>query len=157
MSYLKEKFLSDVVAEAVNIKQNASTEEISKLDLNTIDPESYHSCIYGQMTGNCTSNRAHELIFKCAQRYVDMPKKGDYTFSRDGSLPTGKGFDAIQPFINGIKPDGVNDSFDLRVKRVSSRTVLEVFSAIEVYIMLPESNVKDLVSFIKGETETLAL
>lgn len=57
-------FLRLVREELDRIKSNATAEEIGRLDFSTLDHESKSSCIYGQMTGNCHSDRAFEIMDK---------------------------------------------------------------------------------------------
>src|SRR5689334_4198531 len=57
-----------VIEEAKNLKKLASGEEKSRLNFKELDPEFPTACIYGQMTKNCHSERAVELIRECASR-----------------------------------------------------------------------------------------
>src|SRR5690349_22682986 len=57
-----------VVDEAKKLKQYATSEEKAALDFQTFNPENAYMCIYGQLTGNCYSTRASELIVQCAKR-----------------------------------------------------------------------------------------
>lgn len=64
-----------VKKEAANLKKNATKEELAKLDFDRLDGDSPYSCMYGQMTGHCYSNRASELIFNCCERvYIPLSK-----------------------------------------------------------------------------------
>lgn len=65
---ISNKLKQRVLEEATLLKQFATKEELSELDECTIDPGRVESCIYGQMTGDCYSIRAHELLEKCAIR-----------------------------------------------------------------------------------------
>jgi hypothetical protein len=59
-----------------NIKKRATSEEISKLDLETFDHANRYACIYGQMTGSCTSVRAKDLM---AKTYSDVCQSLTFT------------------------------------------------------------------------------
>ena len=63
------KLLDKVIAEINHIKSKATKAEISKLDFNHFYYNWYEFCIYGQMTGSCTSNRACGLYPK---KYKDL-------------------------------------------------------------------------------------
>jgi hypothetical protein len=54
-----------VLKELKAIKVNATPEEINRLDFSTLATRSTCGCYYGQMTGNCRSDRAQELYAKC--------------------------------------------------------------------------------------------
>ena len=58
-----------VLEELTLLKQHATTEEISLLNEIEINPARHDTCIYGAMTGSCFSDRAHELLSKCATPY----------------------------------------------------------------------------------------
>ena len=55
--------------EAEKLKIHATPEETGRLDFKTLRHATRERCIYGQMTGDCFSERAGELIIKCAQPY----------------------------------------------------------------------------------------
>lgn len=60
-----QEFFKRTLEEITNLKQYATKEEINKLDFTDLNPNLRYSCIYGQMTGNCWSPRALELITLC--------------------------------------------------------------------------------------------
>lgn len=60
----KAEFLLEVKAELDNIKKKATKEEIGKLNFGLLYINSVSRCIYGQMTGNCRSDRAIEITTK---------------------------------------------------------------------------------------------
>lgn len=62
------KFPALVMDEAKNLKKFATKEELDRLDIYTLDSNDKTKCIYGQTTGDCMSDRAIELIKKCAKR-----------------------------------------------------------------------------------------
>lgn len=54
--------------EAELLIKHATKEERGQLRITQVNPDNIYDCIYGQMTGNCISARAVELIQKCAKR-----------------------------------------------------------------------------------------
>ena len=64
-----------VKQEAENLKKYALKKELKRLDFSNLYPQSYRACIYGQMTGDCYSKRAAELLNKCAQPYSGKVQK----------------------------------------------------------------------------------
>jgi hypothetical protein len=141
MSYTFEQLKEDVRKEAEALKIHATKEERERLDYNKLHPESIRKCIYGLMTGDCTSVRSAALIETCACRYV-----------KDACLTSisEDGFARIQKRINGSSVEGFS-------KERTGDIVLRHYSAIEAYILLPEANNESLISFLRGETETLEL
>lgn len=140
-TYTFEQLKEDVRKEAEALRVHATIEERERLDIDELEPQFLDHCIYGLMTGNCNSERGVELIGKCACRYI---KDGGLTYIAM------EGFERIQRFVNGDKVDNLyairnDDNEDIH------------YSAIEAYILLPEANNANLISFIKGETEALEL
>lgn len=126
------KFPKLVIQEAKALKENATEKEIHNLDFETLDSENANRCIYGQMTGICFSQRATELIQKCAERvYKEGPMDGDYV--HDGAI------------LNG-SPVGMN--------RFSYFSPIEVFISKAQTTENDEAN-KKLIQFIKGEIKNL--
>lgn len=66
-----QELKEQVIFEVNNLKKYATKEELSKLDFDTLNPESKFGCIYGQMTGNCFCERADSLVSKCTKVYYD--------------------------------------------------------------------------------------
>lgn len=143
-NYTEEDFFEDVRAEAKALRQNATPNEICRLDFSTLDPDKRTSCIYGQMTGVCTSNRASELIHKCCIRYF-------YT----NMLDKENTFESIQHAANGRTIDGINSVEELQTIR--GRGVVRYLSAIETYIMMPEAKNAELIAYLRSQTDTLEL
>lgn len=143
MSYTAEQFIEDVKKEATALRQHATADEIHRLEVEDLDPSDVRACIYGQMTGNCTSLRASDLIFACCSRYFDNDR--DQCFiDADEIIHADKGTSAGEA-------QTANDLFEYR------RKDLIFLSAIESYILIPKANVTGLVSYLKGETDTLEL
>lgn len=74
-----------VIEEATKLKEFATPEELANLDYESLSGESKYACIYGQITGNCLSNRAYNLIRTCCQRVYNTPKS-NYTGNLAGRL-----------------------------------------------------------------------
>jgi hypothetical protein len=147
MTYTKKQFLEDVAKEARALRHKATKRELDELDFSLLDPKDEQMCIYGQMTGDCKSKRAAELILSCCKRFVDMPKE-DFE-----QLPISS-FTALRPQINGSKIEGVKTAKDFQKTR---KDFVSHFSAIEAYILLPNAKNKNLIAFLKGERKDLVL
>lgn len=57
-----EDLFSLVEKECELIKKHFTPEEINKLKLDNIDPNSETTCIYGRMVGNCNNPRVNNFI-----------------------------------------------------------------------------------------------
>ena len=55
--------------EAQNLRIHATKDERMKLDFSELDGGAPHLCVYGQMTNDCFSIRAAELLNKCTKPY----------------------------------------------------------------------------------------
>lgn len=141
--YTVEQFLEDVKKEARALRENATKEEIGLLDREEFDPSDLNNCIYGQMTGDCQSERAAELIHLCCPRYFENNQNIVYE-SIEGPLSE----------TNVEKIAGIDSAAELRDCRTGWLTYL---SAVEAYIMTPEANTEGLISYLKGESDTLEL
>lgn len=71
MTYTFDQLKEDVRKEAEALRVHATKEERGRLDLKRMDPNSPIRCYYGLMTGECDSERATELIKKCASVYIN--------------------------------------------------------------------------------------
>ena len=69
----KKDFFAEVITEVEHLKKTATQKEIGRLDFSTLDATNYQLCIYGQMTGDCHSDRAVELANK---KYEGISKDG---------------------------------------------------------------------------------
>lgn len=84
----KETFLKRVIEEIETIKLKATDKEKSKLDFASFDKSMPALCIYGQMTGDCFSDRAKELFPKEYANLIpseafkqnDFKKGNNYTY-----------------------------------------------------------------------------
>jgi len=72
-----------VLQEADNLKKHATKEELEKLNILNLQNDHSENCIYGQMTGHCFEERAHELIMLCAPKVYNVIGQRDWL--RDGN------------------------------------------------------------------------
>lgn len=90
--------LEEVRKEAALLREHATKEERSRLDFRLLNAWDVSKCVYGQITGDCRSNRAEELLNKCATPVSKTLFKivdGAYSFRGKG-----KGFSAIEFYIS---------------------------------------------------------
>ena len=132
----KKEFLAAVEKEIISIKENATTEEIEKLNFIHLDPLHPTSCIYGQMTGDCENLRSKDLMGKGCTLVFD-------------SLT----FDCFEDLILCAHSRESNNSDDWSSKFRNAY----YFSALETYIALGDSNNKNVIAFLKGEVKELEL
>jgi hypothetical protein len=136
-TYTKEKFLEDVAKEARLLKKEATKPELKKLDFTSLDPSSKYFCVYGQMTGNCKSDRAATLIQSCCKRFI----------KNDDNI--GGGMRYVNKYANGRK---------LKTSVMEDRKfTIKHFSSIETYILQPWAKNRNLLAYLKDETKTLTL
>lgn len=122
-----------VIAEATALRKLTTDREKQKLSLNLDEllPNNTDRCIYGQMTDNCFSRRANELILKCATRVYE--------------IPAGVWFSTLSESVLNGKPTKVPDR------------KIAYFSPIEKYIFITKSEKgkQALLEYIKGVRTTL--
>ncbi len=134
----QKQFLLDVRTEVEALKKHATKDEIGNLNFSYFDPESQYGCIYGQMTGRCTSARAKELMdLSCVRVAV-----GDSLAYSKKDLPD------ILKKING--------QYNGQMWNQGFRN-FEYLSMIETYILLADSKPKNIIAYLKGEKEKLVL
>lgn len=126
-----------VKKEAKALLTHATKEERESLDFNNLDPDHKSRCIYGQMTGRCTSKRASQLIRKSCEKV--------YRFGEAGPIDE----DAV---LSGKPRKNRNDNLHSWLPEP-----LEYFSPIEVYILNPGAKNKELIEYLRGERKTLDL
>lgn len=140
-TYTFEQLKEDVKKEAQALRVHATQEERERLSMESFSPSFAENCIYGLLTGKCWSPRAAELIELCAIRY----------FNPDAVNKTLEcGIDGIVQTVDGST---VKDFISIRTMHISKAP----FSAIEVYILLPDANDANLIAYLKGETDTIDL
>ena len=151
----KEDFLKAVEHEVKTLKKLATKEELKNLNLGNFNPQIPEKCIYGQMTGHCASKRAKVLMDNACIIVTNINEDED-----DGGTDKleDKSYSSIKKFINGKntgqgwKDKGGNTD----IFSGTSRNYRHL-SALEAYICLKGAKIKNIVSFLKGESETLAL
>jgi|ERR1044072_387937 hypothetical protein len=144
MSYTFEQLKEDVRKEAEALKIHATKEERDRLCLSELNPTGVKACIYGLMTGHCDSPRSLELIQQCTARYVRCSALA--LISQDG-------FKTIYSNVNGVTVSNLNK----KRPTIFDTEDISHYSMIEAYILLPDANNANLISFLRGETETLEL
>lgn len=149
--YTFEQLKEDVRKEAEALRVHATKEEKDRLDITTFNPSHYDNCIYGQLTQSCFSPRASFLIFNCCKRYFKSWDEDDMTMEEHAKAGQ------VLSVVNGETIEGVGSAEDLNEHRAAHSFGVFHFSAIEAYIMTPEANNASLISFLRGETETLEL
>lgn len=140
--YTRADLVADVLTEVTNIKQYATAQEIANLDFEDLHPNHRNRCVYGQMTGDCNSERAAQLIEKCTPRFFEY-----------GIIPPFGGTEInmarVAENVNGTKVNGF-------VVERTTRFFVH-FSAIEAYILLNNAQNENLINLIKGNTQTAEL
>ncbi len=143
-SQKKADFLQAVMHEINMLKQHATPEELSKLDFGNLNGAFATTCIYGQMTGDCTTRRAKELMDASCIRVMDINfiqkdiDIDDPDFNVNGAY-TGQSW---QPFEEG---------FD-RIYRT-----YRYMSVLEAYIITKDAKNEEVIKYLKGEIDTLIL
>lgn len=135
-----------VKSELKNLRKNATQEELIKLGKNRINPDNRYMCIYGQMTGDCCSDRAIELIRNCCVKLTSI--------------------------LNMITAHGINDPMSMkRLDTVNldsmtprswekddfiERRDYNYLSPMETYIFLNDAKKKEIIDYLKtGNKESL--
>lgn len=148
----KTQFLADVMHEINTLRTIATEKEIANLDFDSLNPIKTDTCIYGQLTGRCDSERAKELMDKACIRVMnlnagveDFFKEGD--FLKEESRHT---FSKISALVNGENKgqSWVNNW---------TRRNYKYLSVLESYILLKGAKNKQVLEYIKGEIDTLTL
>lgn len=94
----KTTFTKLVLDELEAIKTKATKEEIDRLDFTTLDVKNNFKCIYGQMTGDCFSKRAKELMPKSFDYLFGTLGDKDYRFQNQ-SFEKGESFTALEKYL----------------------------------------------------------
>lgn len=140
----KTQFLADVTHEIEMLKLHATEEEKRKLNINRFSPNRAETCIYGQMTGDCRTDRAFSLMELSCTRTFDL---------QESDLCQNDSFTTIQKLINGAFKGQGWDSTDNNINSRSWRYL----SALEGYIQINYGSHANILSYIKGEIDTLKL
>lgn len=67
--WLTADFFAQVCTELSNLKKHITAEEAANLNIETFNGRNKNSCVYGQLTGNCCTKRAVELLNTCAKPF----------------------------------------------------------------------------------------
>lgn len=134
----ERKILHDLVKkEAKNLRQNATEQELERLNLRLLDSNCIKSCVYGQMTGDCLNERANELILRCATKIYDTTEANETNS------------------INVLK-DSVLSGGPYKINKNMHIRVFYYVSPIEKFINIERwENVSKLVKYLKKQTNDL--
>lgn len=148
----KQDFLSAVEHEVRSLKEHATESELKNLNFDTLNYDDMEQCIYGQMTGDCSSVRAKELMDKSCIIVTNDKFVGANTIG-------GETYAELKTFINGKNEgQGWNDDGGRKgtILFAGSRNFRHL-SALEAYICLKEAKKKNIVNFLRGDVDTLKL
>jgi hypothetical protein len=142
----RKQFLQDVMHEIQSLRDNATPEEKDELDFDTFDYEEPRRCIYGQLTGDCASLRAKELMDAGCIRVMDVQDGVDDIKEVD-----------IEDEVFNI--NGKNRGQGWKCDRFSKdwSRVYTHLSALEGYICTAGAKNKEIIDYIKGNINTLEL
>jgi len=122
-----------VIQEAKNLKRYATKNELSYLDFDNLKPDNKGGCIYGQMTGNCFSRRAEDLIIRCAPRVYKINSVGQ------------------TPALYGLINNRLNGKPSYEKARYTYFSPIEVF----IYNNRNKENNKRLIDYLKDKNNNL--
>jgi hypothetical protein len=142
----KEDFLRDVMHEIEMLKKHATKAEKNRLNFDELRPYNAERCIYGQMTGDCRTKRAHKLMKLSCVRTFDLS---------DTDIEKGMHMKTVLKHLNGpFESQGWKGALSYN-SRLTNRE-WKYLSALEGYIQLHLNN-KKIIQYIKGEIDTLNL
>lgn len=141
MKYISKELEAAVLKEALAINKYATEAEIKKLVISTLEPDSFYSCIYGSMTGDCRNDRAIELITNCTvivvnSKFVFDKETKDYSIDGGDLELESKDTCAIDT-------------------RNQYSNKINCFSPIETAILRNKSIIPKIIKVIKGKSKTL--
>lgn len=140
----KRTFLKAVKHEIDAIKENATTEEINKLNIRLFNPDEKDNCIYGQLTKSCESDRAKELMEKACIKIFNVVEV---------KFLDGNNYNELTVHAKILKYK--NQTWN-KADAIFTRN-LNYLSALETYILLKNANNGDIIKYLKGETTELNL
>lgn len=117
-----------VIKEATYLRENTTQQEKDRLEVFDFNPRSSRYCIYGQLTGNCNSNRAALLY--------------------DGS-----GIGVV--FYGMLGTDSTKST--LNTVEIVKEKQVDHFSPIETYIGKYNNDGKEILRYIKGDIDRFVL
>lgn len=141
------EFLKDVKHEVEMLKLHTTAEEKARLNINEFGAANFFRCIYGLLTGSCATIRAKELMDLACIRVMD---------TTSGSLDvSNKNVSEIEKLVNGQYEGQTwgeyDDDTEIYVRK------FKYLSVLEGYICTKNARVAEIISYIKGETQTLEL
>ncbi len=95
----KSEFLDMVQIELDTIKQNATQEEINKLNFDSFNFCNASDCIYGQMTGKCNSDRAKQLYPKSFALVYNLASINETNRFKQQSLNKGDFYTPLEKYL----------------------------------------------------------
>jgi len=99
----KSEFLQAVKVEATHLREYATKTEKERLSFACLRPSNISSCIYGQLTGNCSSERAIELAPKILDTWESInigPSESiPYDNFKDLKVEKGNYYTALEIYI----------------------------------------------------------
>ena len=110
-----------VKGEAEKLKKYATPEELAKLNFIKLFFLHGTRCIYGQITGSCFSERAVELLKKCAEPYSRSLKK--YTETNIKSFIQGQFRTVFSPIEFYIAQEGAKSKALIDFLKGKSKTL----------------------------------
>ena len=142
----KKDFLSDVMHEINALRQFSTEKEKKRLNMLTFNPKSEYNCIYGQLTTDCASVRAKELMGLCCIRTTD--------FTTTTKFPSSSNESILEYAING---SFTNKGWSTKYTYTRDYYYLSV---LEIYIMMIKFNtslLNNILEYIKKEIPVLTL
>lgn len=139
-----KRVLKDVTHEIEMLKKYATDEEKSFLEFGSFDPNNPNNCIYGQMTGDCESARAKELMDKACTTVMDLGTEGV------GQV-VGVDIDSEEFSVNG-KYTG-----QTWLREQAGYRDYRYVSVLEAYIATDGARVNHIMEYIRGEVNKLEL
>lgn len=144
MENKRDLLLESVAHEVKMLKQHATPEEIKRLNLTIFNPDSRYNCIYGQMTHDCSSERAKELMDVACDRVWDLSStKYMGVWDLKGGLLDER-LDNLNGNYEGQPWDGEDRRFNY-------------LSALEGYICLKDAKVSHIIDYLKDTENKIEL
>jgi len=141
----RQQFLLDVMHEIDMLKKHATDAEKARLNFDWFDYTRPSQCIYGQLTGSCSNNRAKELMNASCIRVMHLGSRGIHEIS--GEKITSPAFN-----VNGEYVGQTWGGSSMRPHRSYA-----YLSALEGYIATKGAKNKAIIEYIKGNTDKLKL
>lgn len=149
---LKE-FYKIVEEEVKLLRENINEEEVSNIGI-MFESGYTQSCVYGQITGHCSSNRSKYLMNKCVSYWVSNSSYLDDV--RVGHMHSDYDvcFFEYRLSINSSLQDSSPYEF---VEDVEDSRNYYSYTPLEAYIMLYGSKDNEIIDYLKGDTNELNL